>query len=316
MKKITILILIIISLGFIPIKNNNTLFYSFRKNYNSPDGSSSIQSITFNGNNCTSIDGTHYSITVANTVSKGIIKVATDDKTSTIKGDGEISLKVGNNSFNVIVTSNNGSITNYVVDITRKDAYSINDLSSALKEEKVVIHLQKGDIITKGQLESIKSSKKIVEFVKYSGEDEVYRWIIDGNLLDNISDLDSTVSVKVDSNKGIYIELDSISDIPKGVNLSINLSSYSKNNYDFYSYTGKNKEMKLIEKKVKIDNEFFTFTPTSGNYYLKVSSNMIELPSFMQNEIILSVIISVFVFLLLLFIIFIIKKISKKRRSV
>lgn len=62
-----------------------------------------------------------YTITVENNVSKAKIEATLEDSTASLSGTGTKNLKVYKNTFNVIVTAENGTKRTYKVNIIRKD---------------------------------------------------------------------------------------------------------------------------------------------------------------------------------------------------
>ena len=71
-----------------------------------------------------------YSATVANSVSSVTISATPTDKKAAVSGKGTYQLKVGTNTFNVIVTAEDGSPNIYKITITRQSANNNNNNSN------------------------------------------------------------------------------------------------------------------------------------------------------------------------------------------
>lgn len=66
-------------------------------------------------------DVTEYKVEVENEIEKIKINATANDKEATIKGIGEKSLKVGKNSYGIVVVAENGKTKTYTVVVTRKE---------------------------------------------------------------------------------------------------------------------------------------------------------------------------------------------------
>ena len=75
-----------------------------------------------------------YTLTVENDVDKVTIEGELSDEESTVSGFGEKDLSVGLNTFDVVVTSQNGDIKTYTIEITRKKLVSSKIESLEIKE--------------------------------------------------------------------------------------------------------------------------------------------------------------------------------------
>lgn len=79
-----------------------------------------------------------YSIQVANDIDKVTIEATAEDHATTISGDGEKSLTVGNNNFVVKSISGNGTARDYVVSIDRLQNSNTNLKSLAIEDDTLV----------------------------------------------------------------------------------------------------------------------------------------------------------------------------------
>lgn len=67
-----------------------------------------------------------YQVTVPNEVSEVIINASADSSTSTVAGTGSKTLNTGVNSFTILVTAEDGTVENYIVEITRNKNSNAN----------------------------------------------------------------------------------------------------------------------------------------------------------------------------------------------
>jgi len=83
-----------------------------------------LSSLSVEGHNLTptfSKDVLEYNLELENGVESAVIKASKEDNTATVKGTGEVSLKEGLNTFEVVVTAQNGGVRTYKVNITVKE---------------------------------------------------------------------------------------------------------------------------------------------------------------------------------------------------
>lgn len=62
-----------------------------------------------------------YNLELENGIESALIKASKEDSTATVKGTGEVSLKEGVNTFEIVVTAQNGSKRTYTLNITVKE---------------------------------------------------------------------------------------------------------------------------------------------------------------------------------------------------
>ena len=83
---------------------------------------------------------TSYSVTVDNSVSNITITAEVDDALAKVTGDGQKSLKLYANEFNVVVTAENGSKKTYTIKVNRKDENgNVKEQSTNNKLESIKI---------------------------------------------------------------------------------------------------------------------------------------------------------------------------------
>ncbi|MBR6689505.1 MAG: cadherin-like beta sandwich domain-containing protein [Clostridia bacterium] len=153
-----------------------------------------LSSISVDGYKLVKKSDTSYTLDVGNSVTKITIKATAADDKASVTGTGTKTLKEGKNTFNVIVTAESGAKKTYVITVTRKDGYYLEDLAEALKTSDPTIKLREGDKLTAAHLDKIKSSGKKVDLNAFDKDGNViYTWKIDGSKLSTYAETDTGI---------------------------------------------------------------------------------------------------------------------------
>lgn len=241
-----------------------------------------LKSLTVTNYQLEKRDEEHYVLVVPHSIDKVSIEAVAEDSKAKVSGTGSVSLKVGDNNFNIVVTAENGATKTYSLLVTRRNSqYDFNDINTALQDsEDVTVLLNDKYVLSESTLEAIQKYKKIVNFVKRDEQDkDLYNWIIDGSKLNQVSELDLSVRFGFDNTdefdklvgyrKGIYIHLNHTGKMPKGVTLEIPVGDTFKDSdsVNLYSYDANKSKVKVLEQ-VNVKNGKITFTAGSlANYF-------------------------------------------------
>ena len=79
-------------------------------------------------------DNNHYTLSVGNNITSIEIKAETEDPKANVTGVGKKELKMGDNSFDIIVTSESGIQNKINLKVTRKEESSLEDLENLLND--------------------------------------------------------------------------------------------------------------------------------------------------------------------------------------
>lgn len=222
-----------------------------------------LSKLTVNGKELTN-SGNVFTLEVSNYVDKANIAAVVADSKSKVTGTGTMDLKVGENSFNVVVTAERGNTTTYIVKVIRKDFNILSDLDEVLKQDgEATIQINDSDKLTKDQIDKIISSKKKVTLTKVDPETKkvLYSLILDGNSIKSSNEFNPNIVLVIGDNSdmeealnyadGIYLDFSNCGDIPKGLVLRYFVGDKYKDNdkVNLYSYDGS----KVIQLKENIE---------------------------------------------------------------
>ena len=154
---------------------------------------------------------------------------------------------------------------------------NINDINITIKADT---------IISKNDLEKIKSSGKKVNF-NYFNDDKniVYSWIIDGSKLKSINDLITTITSDSEYKKdilrlsnyadGLFIDLKQVNNLPEGIKLKMFVGGKYKDNdlINLYAYIKNNDKLELVNNKIAVENGYIEFEVDNvSNYFITMSN--------------------------------------------
>lgn len=282
--------------------NNNNSNNSNRNDNLSKNNS--IGSLEIEGYDLKKIDDNNYELSVSNNVSSIIINGKSADKKAKIEGLGEKQLKIGENTFEIVVTAENGSKNKILIKVTRKDGYYLDDLNNILndatiKEAQIIVN--NDGKITKDDLNSIKDSKKTISLDFYdSDKNLLYSWIIDGNKLGNINDFNTNISFKSEAIKNIgklsnyadgkYFHFEQNGNIPKGIKIKLYVGDKFDNNSLVNVYYYNENTLDLIKNDLKVDNGYIEFDIEHCSEYFVTMATITSSASKTNTFIIISIV--------------------------
>lgn len=250
---------------------------------NNLSNNNKLSEISVEGYELTKKDENNYELTLTHDIDKIKINAKAEDEKATIEGIGEKTVEIGANTFEIIVTSESKKQNKYIINVTRKDAFYLEDLNYAvdkLQDNIINIKLRKDETITKEHLQKVKESGKIINF-NYFDENNtnIYTWIIDGTKINTINDININVNFTSENAdniekvanyaNGIYLNLVQKEFLPEGTKLRIYVGDKYKDGdlVYLYSYEQTNLELKninsvtvlngYIELEVKENTEYF-----------------------------------------------------------
>lgn len=242
-----------------------------------------LDTISVDGYELTKIENEKtYILNVSNGVDKIVINATAKDEKATVTGAGEKNLEIGENSFEIVITSESGKKNIIIVKVTRKDVYYIEDLKDALNSSDSQIDIiLNANKITKDIIDSIKNSNKIISFDKYDENKLLlYSWLINSKKIKNSNEFNTNVNITENSDKidkltnyanGLYISFEHKGDLPEGTKVKLFVGNKYKNGdlLNFYYYNEKDNKLELIKKDITVKDGYVEINMNHcSNYYL------------------------------------------------
>ena len=236
----------------------------------------SLSSLTIDGKEINFENGVYY-LEVGNYLEKVNIAAKTADSKAKVSGTGSKDLKVGDNSFNIVVTAEKGNTCTYVVKVVRKEFNTLSDVNDILKTDKdSEIRVTEKDKLSKDLIDKIIKEKKKITLVRMADDNKtvLYSFILDGSKIKSVKEFNPNVVSDIESNTdmeialnyadGIYLDFSKCVDVPKGVIVRyyvgdkyddddlVNLYAYDKNT------------IKQLKENIKVKDGYIEFEVTDS----------------------------------------------------
>ena len=249
-----------------------------------------LKNIYVEGYDLTKIDNNNYELIVNNEVASIKVGASAEDEKAKVTGTGDISLQIGVNNLQVIVTAENGSKNVINLKVTRKDGYYLEDLSTVInKDEDVVILLTDSSKITNEHLETIKGSKKKVTF-NYVNENKVvmYSWVVDGKNLSKIKEINTKITfgsenindIGTASNyaEGKHVNFEHTGELPDSTQVRLYVADKFSNGdiINVYSYDKDGKKLTSVQKSLEVKDGYISFDIENCAEYFITRSNVMD----------------------------------------
>lgn len=230
-----------------------------------------------------------YELTVTNNVTNININATAEDAKARVEGVGNKNLEIGLNTFEVIVTSESGVQNKYIVNVTRKDSIYLEDINNIignLESDIIDVVINKDSKIAEETLQKIKESTKTVRF-NYNNEEKktIYSWIIDGNKINNISEINTNINflseyieeIGILSNyaEGMYLNFEHTGEIPEGVKIKLYVGDKFKdgNILNLYNYNEEANCLEKVGENITVSEEYIELNlKNASNYFLTRST--------------------------------------------
>ena len=236
----------------------------------------SLSSLTIDGKEINFENGVYY-LEVGNYLEKVNIAAKTADSKAKVSGTGSKDLKVGDNSFNIVVTAEKGNTCTYVVKVVRKEFNTLSDVNDILKTDKdSEIRVTEKNKLSKDLIDKIIKEKKKITLVRMADDNKtvLYSFILDGSKIKSVKEFNPNVVSDIESNTdmeialnyadGIYLDFSKCVDVPKGVIVRyyvgdkyddddlVNLYAYDKNT------------IKQLKENIKVKDGYIEFEVTNS----------------------------------------------------
>lgn len=272
--------------------NNNDNNSNNNNNTSNLSKNNKLKELSVEGFELVKTGNNNYTLLVSNDITGVNIKAIAEDNKAKISGTGSHELKIGENSIDIVVTSESGLKNKINIKVTRKDGYDLNDLEKLLNDSNVNdinVNINLGDTISSNLLELIKNSKKVVRLNYFDDNKKlVYSWIIDGSKIESVKEFSTDVSL-VSENKqqidklsnyanGICVNIKHSGDLPVGTKIKL----YVGDNYldgnllNVYYYNSINKKLDLIKDNLLVETGYIEFSVEHSSEYFITMSNIGE----------------------------------------
>lgn len=274
-----------------------------------------LSSVKVNGKALTNTNG-QFVLDVSNHVANIDIIASAEDSKSKVTGTGKKDIAVGNNSFDLIVTAENGRTTTYKVVVNRKEYNVLSDLEEITnKKLDADIVIDKDSKLTKNDLNKIvKAKNKIV--LKFTSDNKtIYEWVLDGKKIKTVDEFIPYIDMNIKDNEdmkkalnypeGIYLDFRNCKDIPKGVILKYNVSDkYADGDkINIYIYDEKEKEVIELKNNLKVEDGYVEFEISNSLRHVITKSSINNAAPTKTNNINIFLIVSIILFIIVLILI-------------
>ena len=271
--------------------NGNNNIGNIQSNNDNEDAKSTnnkLKKLSIEGCDLEKVDENNYKLKVKNTIDEINVVAEAEDSKSIVEGAGTHKLNVGDNTIEIIVTSESGDKNKIVVSIERSKDINIDDLDEILKKTKdnvIDVKIEKDSKLSSKDLTNIKESKKTVN-LNYSSDNNKYSLIIDGSELKDFDELYTGLSLDSKYKKkisklsnyadGMYLSFNQKSNFPSGVSLKLNVKDKFSNNdkVNIYYYDKDSNKLILYKSGVKVKDGNIQFQLKTNNDLFITMSNI------------------------------------------
>lgn len=278
-----------------------------------------LKEISVDGYKLEKVDNNNYVLSVKYDVTKINLFASAEDSKASVSGIGEKDLIVGENTFEVIITAENGSQNKIIVKVTRKDGYYLDDLSTVLNNSNIDnadIIIVGDDKITASQLEEIKKSKKKVNLTYLDGNKAiVYSIMIDGTKIKDIKEFSPSINFTTENINeiaeksnyadGMYLNFKENGQLPKGtiIKLFVGDRFDNKNIVNVYNYNKETKELTSLKHGLEVKDGYIEFDIEECSEYFVTRATVSSAKETNSNKVNVFLIVSVIELIILIVII-------------
>lgn len=259
-----------------------------------------VRDITVDGKSATKVDAHNYTITVGNGSSTVTIKALLEDSKAKVTGTGTKDLKIGENEFEIVVTSESGSKNKIKLVIIRKESNSLDNLEEVLQNvsgDEVEITIGNDTKLTSEDLQIIKDSNKKVILNYFNNDNKLeYSWELDGTDLYLYNEFDTTlldtspnkdkISELSNNKDGIYVTTAQTGKFPTGTKLKIYVGDKYKDGdkVTIYYYDKETDKLEVVSKELTIENGYVQFRTEKGSDFFISEAEQVKTTGEIENN--------------------------------
>ena len=313
-----------------PSNNNNSSNNNSSKSQAPTDNRSknnNIKELSVEGYELVKVDNNNYTLAVTNDITSINIKATAEDYKAKVTGVGNHELNIGENNIEIVVTSESGVQNKIIINVTRKDAFYLEDLDIVLNSETVSdISIISDSKLSSQDIKKIKNSSKTISFNYYDeNKNLIYSWILDGSKIDVFDELATDIEFKSNNSKeisklsnyadGLYINMENKENLPNGTKIKLFVGDkYADEDLvNVYYYDNDDKELQIIKEGLTVKDNYIEFDVNKGSdYFITMSkindANEVLTCSKSSNKSLIIITLLIIIAILIVVIIYFIKK--------
>lgn len=314
--------------------NNNNNNSNNNNNTQTKSTNNKIKELSVDGYELVKVDANNYTLSVGPNVESINIKATAEDSKAKVTGAGEHKLQNGDNNIEIIVTSESGSQNKINVKVTKKENYSLDDLSSLLNNEDatdIEITIDSNTKLTSTDITNIKNSGKKVKLNYYDDSKKLlYSWILYGSKITDEKEFLTTLSSNsenatainniTNNADGLFINTKN-NNIPKGTSIKLFVGNKFNNNekISVFTYNKNSNKMDLVQDNLIVKNGYIEFNVDSDSDYFitkdfKVNVTDTNIPE-SKKSILPIIILPLLAIIVVVTIVLVVKKNNKNKKN-
>lgn len=244
-----------------------------------------LKSVTVNGREVGKKDG-QYVLEVSNYINTVDINAVCEDNKSKVTGTGKKDIINGNNSYDLVVTAENGKTTTHKLVIVRKEYNLLGDLDDILKQGiDADIVIGKDDKLTSSDLDKIKNNDNKITLKAIDEDKVLYKWILDSNI-GTVNEFNPYIGLEIEDNSdmgvamnypdGIYLDFRNCKDIPSGAILRYYVSDKYKDGdkINIYIYDENTKKVTELKNGLSVTDGYVEFEISKSLRHVITKANV------------------------------------------
>lgn len=244
-----------------------------------------LKSVQVNGREVSKKDG-QYVLEVSNYINTVDIKAVCEDGKAKVTGTGKKDIINGNNSYDLVVTAENGRTTTHKLVVVRKEYNLLSDLDDILKQGiDADIVISKEDKLTNSDLDKIKNNKNKITLKAIDEDKVLYKWILDSNI-SSVNEFNPNIGLEIEDNDdmgkamnypdGIYLDFRNCKDIPNGAVLRYYVSNKYKDGdkINIYIYDENTKKVTELKNGLTVTEGYVEFEISKSLRHVITKANV------------------------------------------
>jgi hypothetical protein len=258
-------------------------------------GNNSLKSLIITGYDIGfKTDVTKYDLTIENNINKLKVEAIADSAKATLNINNPDELKIGLNVIKITVTAEDGTIKEYIINVTRSNAGPTTTLEKVIDvvmdttADTINVNIKDSKTeIKKEILDVIKERQKTLIINRLDEQDMIiYSWEIKGNKVNEqtmdvninfISDIENNIDSLTNHAKYIMLNFSHSGELPEGTLITVYVGDKYKDGdmLKLYSYDADAEKIELVYDNLTVENSYVKFElKHCSNYFLTMANLM------------------------------------------